>query len=766
MTTASSRTDASPLLLYRRNRASGEVSWSGSADAALGPFPSDSPFRDMPLTAAAWLDRTHPEDRPAVRDSFAADSPARRLEYRLACGPAVWRLVADDQADLDAESPGVAFGALRRAGSDVETEAKPPDWDFVRFFELSLDLFCIANLTGYFLRVNGNFTRLLGYSESEFLSRPFLDFVHPEDVPATVAETAKLMSGGMVVQFRNRYRDRQGDYHWLEWMARPIPEDDIIFAVARDVTDARLAEAQRIARVGSWEWRVGSDSVWWSDEQYRILGFERGRVVPSFRTFLDRVHPADRDKLLARIHNTVYEDGNKHQFDFRILLPDGAERIIWTDGRVEKDASGNPYRLLGTCQDITERRREQEERQALERKMQEAQKLESLGLLAGGIAHDFNNLLTAILGNASWIESLLSADSAMKPSVDQIVRASERAAEMCRQMLAYSGRGRFVLSIVDLNQLVREMAGLVRMSLSKKAELRLELADGPLHLCADATQIRQVVMNLLINASEAIGDQEGTIRVVSGLRQTDAELAGSLSRGQALKPGEYVVLEVVDSGVGMGADTLRKIFDPFFTTKFTGRGLGLAAVLGIVRGHKGAIDVTSEVGRGATFRLLLPHVEEGALDVTEAPPALLTPPPPRGEGAVLVVEDEDGVREVIARLVDSLGYDVIEARDGMEALEQMRRFGASIQAVLLDLTMPKLDGEETLRKLHEIRQDVPVVLMSGFSEHEIGGRFADLRLAGFLPKPFTLETLADRLRVAIEARSVDRRIRERPEAQG
>ena len=628
---------------------------------------------------------------------------------------------------------------------------RPPDWDIVRFFELSPDLFCIANLGGYFLRVNVNFTRLLGYSEAELLSRPFLDFVHPEDVPATLAEVEKLTQGGTVLQFRNRYRDCRGDYHWLEWTSRPIPEEGIIFAVARDVTEARLAEAQRISRIGSWEWRIGSDVAWWSDEQYRILGFERGRVTPSFHAFLGRVHPADRDKLRARIHATIHENA-VHKFDYRLLLPDGSERIIWTEGRVERDADGNPYRLMGTCQDITERRREQEERQALERKLQEAQKLESLGLLAGGIAHDFNNLLTAILGNASWIESRLSADSALKPSVDQIVRASERAADLCRQMLAYSGRGRFVLSIVDLNQLVREMAGLVRMSLSKKAELRLELADEPLHLSADATQIRQVVMNLLINASEAIGDQAGTIRVVSGRRQIDAADAQRLSPGHALAPGEYVVVDVVDSGIGMSAETLRKIFDPFFTTKFAGRGLGLAAVLGIVRGHKGTIEVTSEPGAGSTFRLLLPHAPNAMPDVNTPSTTRLTAP--SGEGAVLIVEDEDGVREVIARLVESLGYDVLEARDGEEALDQLRRFGDSIQLVLLDLTMPKLDGEETFRKLRETHHRAAVVLMSGFSEHEIGDRFAGQGLAGFLAKPFTLETLADRLRVAIASRSV------------
>jgi PAS domain S-box-containing protein len=743
MTTASPPIDGSALLLYRRNIALDEVSWSGSPRAVLGPFPTGGPDPEMPASLAAWLARIHPEDRDAARKAYAdPGKPTTRLEYRLSLGPECWSLVRDDFAMFGDD---VVVGAIRRANADIAEEAKPPDWDLIRFFELSLDLFCIANLDGFFLRVNVNFSRLLGYSEAEILARPFLDFIHPEDVAATQAEMTKLNFGASVVRFRNRYRDSRGEYHRLEWTARPIPEEEIIFAVARDVTDARLAEGQRIARVGSWEWRVGTDLVWWSDEQFRVLGAERSRDVPSFDFFLTRVHPDDRSLIRRRIRATI-EDNAPHKFDYRIVLPDGTERIIATDAHLERDSFGKPYRLVGTCQDITERRREQEQRQALERKMQEAQKLESLGLLAGGIAHDFNNLLTAILGNASWIDSRLAKNSALRPSVDQILRASERAADMCRQMLAYSGRGRFILSIVDFNQLVREMAGLVRMSLSKSAELRLELSDEPLHLAADATQIRQVIMNLLINASEALGDHPGTIRVVSGSRHADAAFLGHCSPTMELAPGEYVVLDVVDTGTGMDAEMQRRIFDPFFTTKFTGRGLGLAAVLGIVRGHNGAIEVLSEPGKGSTFRLVLPLVSAEATNSEEMHGLSA----PRGTGAVLIVEDEEEVRDVTARMATSLGYQVLEARDGDEAVERLRVAGDAIRVVLLDLTMPTRDGEETLSLLHALRPAVPVVLMSGFSEREIGSRFEGRGLAGFLAKPFTLETLAERLRTAIE----------------
>jgi CheY-like chemotaxis protein len=296
-----------------------------------------------------------------------------------------------------------------------------------------------------------------------------------------------------------------------------------------------------------------------------------------------------------------------------------------------------------------------------------------------------------------------------------------------------------VLGCLDVNQLVKEMLELLQVSISKKATLHLNLAKQLPAVLADAPQLHQVVMNLVLNASEAIGDQPGVIRICTGSRPPGPE--GSESG--------YVCLEVTDTGCGMDEATRARIFEPFFTTKFTGRGLGLAAVQGIVRGHKGAIEVESVPGRGSTFRLLLPAVREAVEPRQQALPSSQSW---QGEGTVLVADDEGWVRDVTARLLRSLGFQVLLAQDGEEALTRWQAAADEVRLVLLDLTMPKLDGEETFRVLHLLRPDLPVVLMSGFSEHEAAGRFGGKGLAGFLAKPFRLADLAERVRAALEVR--------------
>ncbi len=366
--------------------------------------------------------------------------------------------------------------------------------------------------------------------------------------------------------------------------------------------------------------------------------------------------------------------------------------------------------------------------------------------MAGGIAHDFNNLLTVILGNASLAGAQTPADSPLRPALGQIQQAAERAADLCRQMLAYSGRGRFVLAHLDLNQLVQETAGLLRLSISRKAALQLNLAERVPLIIADATQIHQVVMNLVLNASEALGDRPGVIRMTTGRQHADKTFLSEGCLSPELPEGEYVFLEIADTGCGMTEETRRKIFDPFFTTKFTGRGLGLAAVLGIIRGHKGVIRVESELGKGSAFRLLLPVRRETDQGLKTAPPAGQTW---RGAGTILVVDDESWVRDVVTRLLRSLGFTVIVAADGEEALAKFQETPEDFRLVLLDLTMPRLDGVETFRTLHLLRPNLPVILMSGFSEQEASARFAGKGLAGFLSKPFRLEDLTERVRSAL-----------------
>jgi nitrogen-specific signal transduction histidine kinase/CheY-like chemotaxis protein len=398
--------------------------------------------------------------------------------------------------------------------------------------------------------------------------------------------------------------------------------------------------------------------------------------------------------------------------------------------------------MLGTVMDITHQHLAEEERVRMERKLQESQKLESLGVLAGGIAHDFNNLLTGILGNASFARMDIPANSPAQISLEQVEIASQRAAELCKQMLAYSGKGRFVVQQIDLSALVRETGDLLQVSISKNCVLKYALATDLPAIIADATQIRQIIMNLVINASEAIGDKSGVISIATGVIEADRAYLTEAHLSPNIPEGEYVFLEVSDNGIGMSAETRARIFDPFFTTKFTGRGLGLAAVLGIVRGHHGAMKVYSEVGRGTAFKLLLPCAEgpaDAAPDLPAAPLAW------RGSGTMLVVDDEDTVRNTTRRMLERIGFEVLMASDGAEALEVFHREGSRIAGVLLDLTMPHLDGNATFTELRRLDPEVRVLLVSGFNEQEAVTRFAGKGLAGFLQKPFKPDTLYSKL---------------------
>ncbi len=413
-----------------------------------------------------------------------------------------------------------------------------------------------------------------------------------------------------------------------------------------------------------------------------------------------------------------------------------------------RHARGDVEGLVVLVRDITEIKRAETAQRELGRRLQEAQKLESLGLLAGGIAHDFNNLLTSVLGNVGLARMELPPDSPLLSYLEQIEQTAVRAADLCRQMLAYSGRGRFVLKRLDLSALVQETTELLRLTTSKKAVLRLDLAPGLPAVSGDPTQLRQIVMNLVINASDAIGDRNGAIRIATGLKRVDSVELGETGFAADLLPGDYVSLEVTDTGCGMSPETRTRIFDPFFTTKFAGRGLGLAAVLGIVRAHKGAIQVQSEPGKGSTFVLLLPPVQgpvEGASGLLPASGAW------RSQGKILVVDDEDGVRRVVARAFEKVGFQVDLARDGREGLQKYAGAPGDYRAVVMDLTMPEMDGEEAFRAMTRIRPDVRVLLMSGFSPQEAVNRFAGKGLGGFIQKPFTPRELQDALRRLLES---------------
>ncbi|MCX6545906.1 MAG: PAS domain S-box protein [Acidobacteria bacterium] len=414
---------------------------------------------------------------------------------------------------------------------------------------------------------------------------------------------------------------------------------------------------------------------------------------------------------------------------------------------------------VGVVRDITEQRQAESERRQLEQQIQQAQKVESLGVLAGGIAHDFNNILTAVLGHADLALTALGPTSAARSSLNEISTAARRAAELSQQMLAYSGAASFTRERLNLNPILDGMQHLLRTTISSKAQLDLQLNRDLPAIHADPSQIRQIVLSLIVNASEAMSETPGVITVSTRMcRCTAADLQTAVVHDDR-PPGTYAELTVKDTGCGMDAETQSRIFDPFFTTKFTGRGLGLAAVLGIVRAHKGVIRFESAPGRGSTFTVLFPAAkpqDDARSGDSTAPPAAGArqdavraadhgPAAPRADGqtrgTVLLVDDEEQLRTLGSRMLSRLGYTVLTAAGGSEAIATYRTQHSAIDVVILDLTMPEMDGAEVFDQLRLINPDVRVVLASGYSTADISERFANKGLCGVIQKPYTLDLL-------------------------
>ncbi len=413
-------------------------------------------------------------------------------------------------------------------------------------------------------------------------------------------------------------------------------------------------------------------------------------------------------------------------------------------------ADGSIHAVCAISADVTEQQQAEQDRQKLEAQMQQTQKLESLGVLAGGIAHDFNNLLMGVLGNTGLVLKDLQPGSDAHARLCDVENAGRRAAELCKQMLAYSGKGRFVVQLLDLSKLVEEMAHLLQASISKKSVLRQELAPDLPAFEADVTQIRQVVMNLITNASEALGEDSGRITLRTGVMECDERYLKRTYLAADLAAGTYVFLEVSDTGSGMAPEIRERIFDPFFSTKFVGRGLGLAATLGIVRGHQGALEVESTPSEGTVFRVLFPASDRPrpALAPATATEELSVD----GDGTILVVDDEDLVLNVARRVLERAGYRVLTAGDGRKGLEVFERHARDISLVLLDLTMPRMSGDQAVHEMRLIKRDVRVLLTSGYNEREATGDIDAPHLAGYIQKPYVAAALLRKVREVMEVR--------------
>jgi PAS domain S-box-containing protein len=600
------------------------------------------------------------------------------------------------------------------------------------------------------LYVSPNVKDLLGYEATTFVGTEAWEMVHPEDVAAIAETYRKALEGGGAGKAEVRIRHKDGSWRWFESVGRTYQAADgktHVVTISSDISERRRAEeTTRVANEQLRNLVTHSPVILFAiDRNGTVTRCDGKGLLPTGLTPQDLV-----GRTVSEIAAYLFPPGSpiEEYFaralrgeEFTVALPYN-DLTFETRYTPVRDSSGNPEGLIGVATNITERLRTDQERERLKAQVEHSQKLESLGVLAGGIAHDFNNLLTVVLGGAELAMSDLAPGDPARRSIGQIRDAGRRAADLTNQLLAYAGRGQITVEPVDLSELIGGMEELLKVSISKKAVLRSELAEGLPRISGDAGQISQVVLNLITNASEALGDEKGVIKVVTDVINHHGEYRPNTYPPVGLTAGTYAYLSVRDSGEGMDPETEPRVFEPFFTTKASGRGLGLSAVLGIVQAHAGAVSIETELGAGTTFQVLFPVLEGVAEREAERSK---DEPQWRGRGTVLLVDDEEEVRSVAAKMLEKLGFRVVMASDGREGLETFRRCSDEIAAVLLDMTMPELSGTEVLRQLRGLGHETRVLLMSGYTEEGATSPLTDPGPIGFLHKPFTLAELREAL---------------------
>lgn len=582
--------------------------------------------------------------------------------------------------------------------------------------------------------------RIFGYSAEEAVGRSATGLILNEALLQEVASTKlELITQTGGYRSTNHNISKDGRIILCDWYNTPLFDHDGntigIASLVIDITEQKKLELSHHRLASMLE--NSTDFVGIADHEGRILyinGAGRAMTGLAANVVIDQMHMHDfhSKKELARMRDKIFpqviKSGLAVREDIAFLDKEGNEIPCSCIVLMEVDEKGAISHYMVTARDLREEKLAQS-------KLEHTQRLESLGVLAGGIAHDFNNILTSILGNTALASNKLEESSPISSYLHNIEAGSQRAAELCKQMLAYSGKGKFVVAVIDMNQMVEEITRLMEVSIHKGVVLKFHLAENLPMIEADAAQLQQIMMNLIINASESIEGKSGVVSLSTGVMSADASyLRNNKMDEEVALPGRYVYLEVSDTGSGMNEKTQRKLFDPFFTTKFTGRGLGMSAVLGIVRGHKGTIKCYSEQGKGSTFKVLFPCSDKlipNAPKVKQSTQVLS-----KLSGTALIVDDEQTIQEVAGMILEEMGFTLLKASDGEQGVALFRQHQEEIKLVLLDMTMPKMDGVEAFREIQRIRPGAKVILSSGYNEQDATNRFAGKGLAGFIQKPY------------------------------
>jgi two-component system, cell cycle sensor histidine kinase and response regulator CckA len=714
------------------------------------------------IPAAEALERVHPEDREISLKQQELVAAGEELpapaEYRWKVKSGEYRWFSDSRKLVrDAEGRPVALVGVSRDITDqkrAEHALREAQAILRGFFDSAPFLMGIAEFDGVRgVVISGNraMAEFFGLEAADLSGKTARELGVPAEVEHAWTERyleCTLDAGPL--QFECEY-PCSTDPRWFRATVAHLgtgPAGNPRFSfVVEDITRRKRVENE--LRLSEERYRMMFDTM--------LEGFSIGEVVldaegrPADFRFLETNPAFETQSGLSNVRGRLMRElvpGHEPYWFERlgqVALTGRPERFLneakalnrWFDVSAYRIGGSGSRKVAFLFSDVTESRRAEE-------RLRQAQKLESIGLLAGGIAHDFNNLLVGVIGNASLAEDILPPEHPAVEMVRKVVKTGEQLAHLTRQMLAYAGKGRFFLERLNLSAAIPEMVGLVQSSISKKVLLLLELNRDIPAIEADRGQMQQVLMNLVLNAAEAIGTQDGLVTVRTGLQAVDEAWNRRHPEAGDLRPGEYVCLEVQDNGCGMDESTRARIFDPFFSTKFIGRGLGLAAVSGIVRGHHGAIAVHTAPGEGSTFQVLFPAVAGPALK-----PAVESRAALRVSGVVLVVDDEHIVRQTARNALERSGCTVLAAYDGSAAIDVFKRYPGRIDLVVLDLSMPGMSGEETLPELRKIRPDVKVLVSSGYSEAEAMKLFHGQKVSGFVQKPYTASALADKVRLAL-----------------
>ncbi len=608
-----------------------------------------------------------------------------------------------------------------------------------------------TDMEGRWNFLNDAWTELTGFDIEDCIGNSFLDYVFPDDHQYNLELFHDLLSGNEDnLRYEIRYRHRDGGFRWVEVYASLV-RDDVGKALMRsgtltDITDRKVSEVERERLLAILD--NSSDFIGMADADGKVMYVNTaGRSMVGLSadddvtrmTIADFYPAVEAERLHSRIFSDLIRMGS-YQTEILFAHQNGQNIPALAAFSAQKQPDGSIESYSVIAHDLRAEKEQQ-------RRFEHIQRLESMGVLAGGIAHDFNNILTAILGNAALAERKNMTDpQSTQRYLNNIVDSSEKAAELCKQMLAYSGKGKFVVEPVNLSEMVESIIKLLEVSIEKGVVLKCRLAKNLPQIEADASQMQQIIMNFVINASDAIAGNSGVVTIDTGVMQVDRAYLDSTFVYDELSDGRYVFLEVSDTGCGMDKVTQDHLFEPFFTTKEKGHGLGMSAVLGIVRGHQGAIKVYSEPGEGTTIKVLFPvsKQDSAAVSADSPPPELRC-----NSGTILVIDDEETVREVAALMIEDMGFDTLCAVDGLDGVDVYRQHQHEIVAVLLDMTMPRLDGKGCFRELRRINPNVQVILSSGYNEQEATSRFTGKGLASFVQKPYRPEVLMAALNTAI-----------------